>query len=206
MKISELFRSDVTRDIPPVVYFHEQTPAKLAAEAAEYIITGGWNEGHPNHRRVPNGIHEQYVHLLRAISSERERPGGPDLPNAWISGFYGSGKSSFAKLLGLALDGVTLPDGRSLAEAWLARDTSDRAHELREAWTTLRTMIDPISVVFDVGGVARDGEHIHSAVVRQVQRRLGYCSTEPLVADHELKLERDGQWGAFEAAAKSTLG
>ncbi len=59
MPIRDLFLSDVTRDIPPVVYFHEQGPEKLAAEVSEYIVTGGWPEGHPNHRRVPSGIHEQ---------------------------------------------------------------------------------------------------------------------------------------------------
>ena len=32
MLIRDLFLSDVTRDIPPVVYFHEQGPDKLAAE------------------------------------------------------------------------------------------------------------------------------------------------------------------------------
>ena len=36
-----LFKSDVTRDISPVVYFHEQTPEKIQAEVSEYIITGG---------------------------------------------------------------------------------------------------------------------------------------------------------------------
>ena len=68
MLIRDLFVSDVTRDIPPVVYFHEQSPEKLAAEVSEYIITGGWPEDHPNHRRVPDGIHEQYVRLLTASS------------------------------------------------------------------------------------------------------------------------------------------
>ena len=29
-----LFRSDVTRDISPVVYFHEQTPEKIQAEVS----------------------------------------------------------------------------------------------------------------------------------------------------------------------------
>ena len=53
MLIRDLFASDVTRDIPPVVYFHEQSPDKLAAEVSEYIVTGGWPEDHPNHRRVP---------------------------------------------------------------------------------------------------------------------------------------------------------
>jgi hypothetical protein len=98
-RIRDLFLSDVTRDIPPVVYFHEQSPEKLATEVSEYIITGGWPEDHPNHRRVPRGIHEEYVRLLRAMSAELDRTGGSDLPAVWISGFYGSGKSSFAKLL-----------------------------------------------------------------------------------------------------------
>ena len=52
MKIRELFANDVERDIPPVVYFHEQSPAKLASEVSEYIITGGWPKAHPNHRRL----------------------------------------------------------------------------------------------------------------------------------------------------------
>ena len=206
MLIRDLFLSDVTRDIPPVVYFHEQGPDKLAAEVSEYIITGGWPEDHPNHRRVPSGIHEQYVRLLKNIAAELDKPGGPELPNAWVSGFYGSGKSSFAKLLGLALDGVSMPDGGSLAEAWLRRDTSPKGAELREAWRLLRQKIDPLAVVFDIGGVARDNEHIHAATVRQVQRRLGYCSTEPLVADFELRLERDGEWPRFEKSAKDALG
>lgn len=206
MLIRDLFISDVTRDIPPVVYFHEQSPDKLASEVSEYIITGGWPEDHPNHRRVPSGIHEQYVRLLTNIAAELDKAGGPELPNAWISGFYGSGKSSFAKLLGLALDGVALPDGGSLAEAWLRRDTSPKSAELRDAWRVLRQRIDPMAVVFDIGGVARDNEHIHAATVRQVQRRLGYCSTEPLVADFELGLERDGEWSRFEKTAAEVLG
>ncbi|PGH49734.1 hypothetical protein CRI70_15985 [Streptomyces sp. Ru87] len=205
MLIRDLFLSDVTRDIPPVVYFHEQGAEKLAAEVSEYIITGGWPEDHPNHRRVPSGIHEQYVRLLTNIAAELDKTGGPELPNAWISGFYGSGKSSFAKLLGLSLDGVALLDGGSLAEAWLQRDTSPKSAELREAWRVLRKKIDPLAVVFDIGGIARDNEHIHAATVRQVQRRLGYCSSEPLVADFELRLERDGEWSRFEETAEETL-
>ena len=69
-----------------------------------------------------------------------------------MSGFYGSGKSSFAKLLGLALDGIALPDGVSLAEAWLRRDTSPKSGELRAAWSALRQKVDPLAVVFDIGG------------------------------------------------------
>ena len=73
MKLRTLFDSNVTRDISPVVYFHEQSPAKLAEEVGEYIITGGFDDTHPRYKHVPNGIHEQYV---RVVASERVPRGG----------------------------------------------------------------------------------------------------------------------------------
>jgi hypothetical protein len=210
MQIRKLFAADVTRDIPPVVYFHEQSPAKLQAEVSEYIITGGYPEGDPRAKRYgttgsSGGIHEQFVHLLRGILGEFKKKTGPELPASWISGFYGSGKSSFAKLLGLALDGVVLPDGTPLEKALLGRDDSPRRQELVSAWQDLRARVDPIAVVFDIGGVARDNEHIHSAVLRQVQIRLGYCSKSNLVADHELRLQKDGEWDHFLQVARQVL-
>jgi len=205
MKIRDLFEHDVTRDIPPVVYFHEQRPEKLEAEVGEYIVTGGWPEDHPNHQRVKHGIHEHYVALLRRISEALETSGGPDLPASWISGFYGSGKSSFAKLLGLSLDGAQLPDGTPLSKAWLGRDKTHRRDELVEAWEALQAKIDPIAVVFDIGGVSRGDEHIHTAVLREIQKRLGYCEKSAVVADYELKLERDGHYEAFLTLAENTL-
>lgn len=204
MRMGEVFDRDVTRNIPPVVYFHEQTAAKLADEVSEYIITGGYPEGDPRHRRVPQGIHEQYVRLLEAVVRELNKPGGPELPASWISGFYGSGKSSFAKLLGLALNGNKLPDGRTLADALLGRDDSPRKKELVDAWAALQAKLKSVAVVFDIGGEAHDGEHIHSAVRRLVQRRFGYAK-DPLVADAELRLESDGQWDHFLEAASRTL-
>ena len=206
LKIRDLFARSVTRAIPPVVYFHEQSPQKLADEVSEYIVTGGFDDGHPGKRRVPEGIHEQYVRLLRAIVREASQPGGPTLPTSWISGFYGSGKSSFAKLLGMALDGVALPDGTSLAKAWLDRNETARRHEMVEAWDALHKHMQPIAVVFDIGGVARDGEHVHTVVLRKVQQRLGYCTTDPHVGGFELNLERSGEYGAFLDAAQRTLG
>lgn len=204
MPIRDLFSADVTRDIAPVVYFHEQDPAKLMAEVDEYIVTGGFPDGDPRQRRVRDGIHEQFVRLLTALHKAiRDKS---DLPASWISGFYGSGKSSFAKLLGLALDGRVLPDGRPLADALLARDQSPRRQELVDAWTALRSGIDPVAVVFDIGAVARDGEHIHAAAVRKIAEHLGYSRSSPLVAETELKLEIDGRWDDFLRACQDALG
>lgn len=206
MAVQELFASDVTRDIPPVIYFAEQRPENLQAEVGEYIVTGGYEEGDPRRKRNADGIHEQFVRLLTSLGTELKKPGGADLPACWISGFYGSGKSSFAKLLGLSLDQRVLPDGRPLAQALLARDDSPRAHEFVEAWEQAVSGIDPMGVVFDIGGVARDDEHIHSAVARMVAERLGYCPESHYVAEEELKLESDGLWPQFLSTAEATLG
>ena len=183
MKIRELFAADVTRDIPPVVYFHDQRSAQVASEVSEYIVTGGYDDKDPRARRYgtagAGGIHEQFVRLCRAITRELDKLSGPELPAAWISGFYGSGKSIFAKLFGLSLDGMSLPDGRRLEQALLERDHSPRRQELVEAWSALREKVkNPLAVVFDIGGVARDDEHIHAAVVRQVQRPAGLLQEE----------------------------
>ena len=206
MLIRDLFQAKVDRDIPPVVYFHEDDPARLESEVSEYIITGGYPGNDQRARRVKQGIHEQYVHLLRAIREETAKTGGPELPGCWISGFYGSGKSSFAKLLGLGLDGRTVASGRQLSDLLLDRDTSPKRQELRDAWQALTAVCDPISVVFDIGSVARDNEHIHSAAVRRLRARLGYCSTSSVVAAHELRLEIDEEWATFLARAAETLG
>ena len=205
MLLKELFANDITRDIPPVVYFHEQDPSKVASEVSEYIITGGYEQNDPRYAHIKtSGIHEQFVRLLDGLSDGIERQS--DLPASWISGFYGSGKSSFAKLLGLALDGLALPDGTRLAEALLERDDSPKRAELRRSWRQLTEGIEPIAVVFDVGAIARDGEQIHSAIKRQLQKRLGYCGDIHYVADHELKLEQDGQWQDFLQTAQRVLG
>ncbi|MCB9489065.1 MAG: BREX system P-loop protein BrxC, partial [Deltaproteobacteria bacterium] len=205
MKIKELFEKDVTRDIPPVVYFHEQNPEKLKDEVSEYIITGGYPDGDPRAQRVGEGIHEQFVKLLKGIAAELQKAGGAELPASWISGFYGSGKSIFAKLIGLSLDGKELPNGTSLSTALLQRDDSPRCKEFEEAWKKVVDQMDPMAVVFDIGGVARDNEHIHVAALRQIQSRLGYCPDD-LVAEYELKLEHDGQYDEFLQAAETTLG
>src|SRR5688572_20461424 len=164
MLIGDIFERDIQLDINPVIYFHEQDPVKVAQEVSEYIITGGYPEGDP--RANPNGIHEQFVRLLRSMVEELNKPNGPDQPAAWISGFYGSGKSSFAKLLGLGLGGMKLPDGKPLAEALLARDDSREKTQFHLAWRALIDKVKtPLAVVFDIGSAAHDDEHIHATVL-----------------------------------------
>ena len=73
--------------------FYEQADEQsVHAEIAEYVAT--------------DSIRDQYRHLLTAIA---EAPADPhESVGVWVSGFFGSGKSSFAKNLGYALQNRTV--------------------------------------------------------------------------------------------------
>ena len=153
-------------------------------------------------RRI-GGIHEQMVDLLNNIYEAFIKQA--NLPASWISGFFGSGKSSFAKLLGLALDGMTIPKfdragnriGEwSMEEALLARNDTKHADQLAAAFARLRTVVDPMAVIFDIGTMAKNNEVIPYTTYRQVLARLGYSSLDG-VAHYELALEDEGKYAEF---------
>lgn len=192
MKVREVFRQRIERHIAPVVYFHEQTPERVADEVREYIFTPG--------------IHDQMVGLLRSLATALADPSTCDHPAAWISGFFGSGKSSFAKLVGLGLDGRTEPDGTLLADRLMARDDTSHAADLKAVWNEVRANLPKgaLSVVFDIGAEARDNEHVDKVALRCLRHALGYCRHDPVALD-EMKLERDGRWAEFQQAAVDVL-
>lgn len=189
--VRDILDRNIEQQIAPVVYFHKQDSVDLEQEVREYVITTRPGSG----GEAGGGIHEQYVSLLNQIIFSLENQ-ETSLPASWISGFFGSGKSSFAKLLGLALDGKTLPDGSPLSEALLQRDDTPQAHLFREAWSKLTQILDPMAVVFDIGAVSRSDEAIHKTVYREIQKRLGYSNHEQ-IAYFERLLEDEGQYTHF---------
>ena len=73
-----------------------RTDVHLKAEISEYVVT--------------ESIEEQFRKLLDRIQLAMES-GGENEVGVWVSGFYGSGKSSFTKYLGLAFDDQRTIDG-----------------------------------------------------------------------------------------------
>src|SRR3954453_13564418 len=85
-KIAELLSRDLSRKIEEVIQVDQDEKQAVFAEIDEYIAT--------------DSIRDQYAHLLKAIA---EAPSDPnEAVGVWVSGFFGSGKSSFAKNLGYA--------------------------------------------------------------------------------------------------------
>lgn len=87
MKIKELFRMDIYRRIEEVIKVDQADQETVKNELEEYIVT--------------DSIKRHYRQVLDAYASARTTP--TEGIGVWVSGFFGSGKSSFAKNLGYIL-------------------------------------------------------------------------------------------------------
>ena len=98
MEIKQLFDSnkDIYRTIEKVITYGASQEQRLKAEISEYVVT--------------ESIEEQFEKLLLKMQAAMES-GGENEVGVWVSGFYGSGKSSFTKYFGLAFDDNVTIDG-----------------------------------------------------------------------------------------------
>ena len=90
-QIRDLFDSTraLTRPIEKVITYQNRAEAQLRTEISEYVVT--------------EHIEESFADLLKKMDLALQGGGGHEI-GVWVSGFYGSGKSSFTKYLGFALD------------------------------------------------------------------------------------------------------
>ncbi|OPY56433.1 MAG: hypothetical protein A4E49_00233 [Methanosaeta sp. PtaU1.Bin112] len=90
-------RRQIDRNIEKVIDYYAQEEKRLAQEIEEYEIT--------------DNIERCFRKFLDAFG-EGVRGGNVTEIGIWVAGFYGSGKSSFTKYLGAALDPKKEINGR----------------------------------------------------------------------------------------------
>ena len=120
----------------------------------------------------------------------------------WVSGFYGSGKSSFTKYLGFALDPNRQVAGKPFIEL-----LSDRLHsgavkaELRSLVTQHPTAV----IMLDLGSqqlAATATASVTTVLYWKVLQWAGY-SKEKKIAELEFKLDAMGRYDEFQEAYRS---
>jgi len=198
MIIRDTVKRDIGVKIEGVVKVFDR--ASLASEFREYVIT--------------DKIEEEFKKIFDTftqVSDVLRRGGRPrDAMGVWVSGFFGSGKSHFAKVLGYLLQNGDLGDGsgercidaflKHLSEKPRARDIRLRLGELQQT-TEIKTLAFEIRSRQSLNNPSSVGEILLS----EFYRSLGF-SEHVTLARIERRLARRGLLEqlarAFEAKFK----
>src|SRR4051812_33161432 len=179
--IADLLHRDLSRKIEEIIQVDQAEEQAVHAEITEYVAT--------------DRIRDQYHQLFRAIADAPSDPS--EGVGVWISGFFGSGKSSFAKNLGYALANPTVC-GRPAAELFKEQLADPGLSELIDF---LNRQVPCEVVMFDVSKaseVRRGDEKIAEVVYRALLRKFDYALDFD-IADLEIWLEEQGKLDAFVA-------
>lgn len=188
MEIKTLFDSnkDIYRNIEKVITYGVSQEDRLRAEISEYVVT--------------DSIEDQFEKLLRKMQDAMEA-GGQNEVGVWVSGFYGSGKSSFTKYLGLAFDDNVTIDGTPFIQ--YLEDRLQRA--------TTKALLNTVAKRFPAAVMMLDlaSEQLAGATMEEVSTVLYYkvlqwagYSRNLKVAALERKLKKDNRHQEFQDVFK----
>ena len=182
MPIKELFAKDVSRPIEEVIKVDQADKQIIRDEIEEYEAT--------------DSIKRHFTDVLERYA---ETPNKPHEGIAvWVSGFFGSGKSSYAKLLGLSLQNQDIL-GTGAADRFATRVGDNKIQVLLKKITE---QIPTTAVIFDVStdrGIRSGNQTLTEIMYRLFLRELGYARDLDL-AELEITLEGEGKLDAFTKA------
>lgn len=179
-KIKELFEKKIDRTIEEVIKVDQADQETVKNELEEYITT--------------ESIKSHYRDVLDAYHSAKNNP--TEGIGIWISGFFGSGKSSFAKNLGYVLANREVL-GLNASDIF-SKQVADS--KIKDLLKLINTNIPTHAVIFDVSmdrGVRTANERITEVMYKALLRELDYAEDFDL-ADLEMGLEADGLLADFE--------
>lgn len=170
----------IDRRIEEVIKVDQNDEEIILGEIQEYVVT--------------DAIRSHYTKIFEAY---RETPNKPHEGTAiWLSGFFGSGKSSFAKMLGLTIGNHSIV-GQSAATRF-AEGTGDK--KLQVLLKTINEQIPTHTVIFDVStdkGIKSGNQEISEIAYRLLLQSLGYPRDLDL-SELEIALEEDGRLPVFK--------
>ena len=174
----------IDRRIEKVIDYRATDEARLDLEISEYEVTTSVERG---------------MRRLVEAFDEGVRRGDVTEIGVWVSGFYGSGKSSFTKYLGFALDNARKINGVPFVERLVSRiPGGDIGAQLRTAAKLHRTAVFMIDLGTDQLADSAS-ESVTNVLYWNVLKELGF-SKEKKVAELELRLELDGKLDDFRNA------
>lgn len=181
MIIKDIFKEDINRPINGVVQAGQTDEETIHTELKEYVVTD----------EILNSLKDFYKNYEDVYKVPTKDVG------VWISGFFGSGKSHFLKILSYLLDNKEIK-GCAPFEYFEDKIKDDA---LLAAMRRIGAK-ESDALLFNVGSEASTNatrgskESIIEIILRIFNEHVGY-STTLWVADFERQLEREGKYLPF---------
>ncbi len=178
--VGSLLARNLEKPIEEIIKVNQADEETVYTELTEYVAT--------------KDIRNKYAGVFRAMVNARTEP--TEGVGIWISGFFGSGKSSFAKNLGYVLANREVLGHR--ASDLFKKQLEDEGISNLVDVLNLNMPID--TIMFDVSvdqAVQTSNEKIAEIMYRVLLRELGYAQ-DFTIAELEIDLEAGGSLGRFE--------
>ena len=197
MRVENLFQKDISRPINGVVKADQLDESSVWQELEEFVVTKELDQ-----------------HLRRFFSSyceAMEKTGDPDVVGkigVWVSGFFGSGKSHFIKVLSYLLNNKKHTYGGQTRRAveFFNQKIKD-AMLLGDIKRAVASHTDVILFNIDSKADSTAGRDAILAVFLKVLNELaGYSGDHPHIAHMERYLEGKGRRGVFHDAYRTLTG
>lgn len=183
MLIKEMFSKPINRDIKGVVKVGQDDADIIKQELEEYVVT----------KELQRHFRDFFSSYKRGINGNTDKVG------VWISGFFGSGKSHFLKMLSYLLENRVV-DGKHAIEYFL--EDEKIKDPMVVADMQLAASVPTDSILFNIDSKSetagkQDKDSIINVFLKVFNENCGY-STNPHVADLERLLEDEGLYEDFK--------
>lgn len=178
MQLKDLYKKDITREIQGVIKVDDER--SIAQELDEYIVTD----------EITKHLDTFFEAYSKGLGTSRTEQMG-----VWLSGFFGSGKSHFLKIVSHLLDNREV-NGKKAVDYF-----DDKIHDAmllgnikRAGDTSSDVILFNIDVKAGIGGSVSD--NILTVLDKVFNEKIGY-SSEGYVADIERYLQSIGKYDEF---------
>jgi hypothetical protein len=184
-RVADLLDRDFSKPVEEIVKVDNHDPDTVFTELTEYVAT--------------DHIKAEYECLLSAMASAARSKNGA--PGVWISGFFGSGKSHFAKNLGYILanrDVRGVPASALFLKQVQSSRIADSLEFLNRAVPHETFMCDiQAELPIENKKVKAKAQHLAEVMYRTLLRDLDYAEDDD-VSELEMELETEGKLAAFQ--------
>ncbi len=179
MKIQSMFQKDINRDINGVVKVAQDDEKSLHQELSEYIIT----------KELRRHFRTFFDNYTKAIDQPTDKMG------VWISGFFGSGKSHFLKMLSYLLSNKEV---QGVPAIDYFKDKFDDPMMYAQAVKCVSIPTESILFNIDIEGpINKDKTAVLRTFAKMFYNHCGFYGDDLKIAKLERFIDRQGKTEEF---------